>query len=61
MTRNPVRAHPAMSLAEAARLMEDRPSQLSVLPVVETDAGKASAGKVVGLLRIHDVYQTGMS
>ena len=56
MTRNPVRAHPAMSLAEAARLMEDRPSQLSVLPVVET-----ATGKVSGLLRIHDVYQTGMS
>jgi arabinose-5-phosphate isomerase len=55
MTRNPVRAHPAMSLAEAARLMEDRPAQLSVLPVVEP-----SSEKCLGLLRIHDIYQAGM-
>jgi arabinose-5-phosphate isomerase len=55
MTRNPVRAAPGMSLAEATRLMEDRPSQLSVLPVVAGDTGK-----LAGLLRIHDVYQSGM-
>jgi arabinose-5-phosphate isomerase len=55
MTHNPVRAVPEMGLSEAARLMEDRPSQLSVLPVVKPDSGE-----VVGLLRIHDVYQTGI-
>jgi arabinose-5-phosphate isomerase len=55
MTHNPVRAHPAMSLADAARLMEDRPSQLSVLPVVEADSEKC-----LGLVRIHDIYQAGL-
>jgi arabinose-5-phosphate isomerase len=55
MTRNPIQSHPAMSLADAARLMEDRPSQLSVLPVVEPDTGKC-----VGLIRIHDIYQAGI-
>ena len=36
---------------DALRLMEDRPSQISVLPVVE---GK----RCVGLVRLHDLYQT---
>ncbi|MDR1497641.1 MAG: KpsF/GutQ family sugar-phosphate isomerase [Puniceicoccales bacterium] len=52
MTRKPVCAHPAMSLAEAVRLMEERPSQLSVLPVVEP-----ASETCLGLLRIHDIYQ----
>lgn len=55
MTRNPVCAHPGMGLGEAARLMEDRPSQISVLPVTD-----ASSGGCVGLIRIHDIYQAGM-
>lgn len=55
MTRNPVRAEPDMGLGEAARLMEDRPSQISVLPVVEPESGKC-----VGLIRIHDIYQAGL-
>jgi arabinose-5-phosphate isomerase len=55
MTRNPVRAEPDMGLGDAARLMEDRPSQISVLPVVEPDTGKC-----VGLIRIHDIYQAGL-
>lgn len=56
MTRNPIRAFPAMSLADAARLMEDRPSQLSVLPVVEPGTERC-----LGLIRIHDIYQAGMA
>ncbi len=55
MTRNPVSATPGMGLGEAARLMEDRPSQISVLPVVDTETGKC-----VGLIRIHDIYQAGL-
>jgi arabinose-5-phosphate isomerase len=55
MTRGPVRTYPMMSLADAVRLMEDRPSQLSVLPVVEP-----ASGKCVGLVRIHDIYQAGL-
>jgi arabinose-5-phosphate isomerase len=38
-------------LQEALRLMEDRPSQISVLPVVE-------GARCVGLVRLHDLYQT---
>lgn len=51
MTRNPVTVSPEALLAEALVLMERRPRQLSVLPVV--DAG----GFALGLLRLHDIYQ----
>ena len=56
MTRNPVRAIPSMSLGDAARLMEDRASQLSVLPVIEPGSEKC-----LGLLRIHDIYQADLA
>jgi arabinose-5-phosphate isomerase len=52
MTRQPVTVSPDASLHEALRLMEDRPSQISVLPVVETGSDRC-----LGLLRIHDLYQ----
>jgi arabinose-5-phosphate isomerase len=55
MTADPVRAHAPMSLAEAARLMEDRPSQISVLPVTD-----AATNRCLGLIRIHDIYQAGL-
>jgi arabinose-5-phosphate isomerase len=51
MTARPIRIAPATLLREAARLMEDRPSQISVLPVVE------DGDRCVGLLRVHDLYQ----
>jgi len=38
------------------QLMEERSSQISVLPVVE-----AGSSKLVGLLRLHDIYQPGLS
>ena len=38
------------TLQDALRLMEDRPSQISVLPVVE-------GGRCLGLVRLHDLYQ----
>jgi arabinose-5-phosphate isomerase len=53
MTRNPVRAAPGMSLGNAAQLMEARASQLSVLPVTDPDGLRC-----VGLIRIHDIYQS---
>lgn len=53
MTRNPVCARPEMALVDAIELMEGRSSQISVLPVVE------QKGRLVGLLRLHDVYQEG--
>jgi arabinose-5-phosphate isomerase len=55
MTANPIRAHAPMSLAEAARIMEDRPSQISVLPVTD-----AATNRCLGLIRIHDIYQAGI-
>jgi arabinose-5-phosphate isomerase len=51
MTANPVRIVPEMLLGDALRLMEDRPSQISVLPVVD------AKGRCLGLLRLHDIYQ----
>ncbi len=52
MTRNPLTITPEACLKEAARLMEDRPSQLSVLPVVDCQGNNC-----LGLIRIHDIYQ----
>ena len=51
MTRNPTTITPEAPLRMAVELMENRPSQISVLPVVEDD------GRCVGLVRIHDVYR----
>ncbi|MBK7037658.1 MAG: KpsF/GutQ family sugar-phosphate isomerase [Bacteroidetes bacterium] len=49
MTKNPISISPRASLKEAVAMMENRTSQLSVLPVVED-------GKCLGLIRIHDIY-----
>jgi arabinose-5-phosphate isomerase len=51
MTIGPVTVSPETTLREALRLMEDRPSQISVLPVVE-------GNRCLGLVRLHDLYQT---
>lgn len=53
MTANPVSIHVEAPLNDAITLMEDRESQISVLPVVEGDGVTC-----VGLLRLHDVNQT---
>jgi len=50
MTVKPVSIGPNATLSEALERMERRPSQISVLPVVDED------GHAVGLLRLHDVY-----
>ncbi|MBI5084327.1 MAG: KpsF/GutQ family sugar-phosphate isomerase [Acidobacteria bacterium] len=52
MTLRPVTIPPDTRLLDALRIMEDRPSQISVLPVVEP-----SDGRCLGLLRIHDLYR----
>jgi len=52
MTRNPVTVSADATLHEALQLMENRPSQISVLPVVDPVTHRC-----LGLLRLHDVYQ----
>jgi len=51
MTKSPLTIAPTALLNEALLIMEDRPSQISVLPVVE------ASGKCLGLLRLHDIYR----
>jgi len=50
MTPHPVTIGPDATLGEALERMERRPSQISVLPVVD------GAGRALGLLRLHDIY-----
>ena len=52
MTRKPLTVPPEASLREAIRLMEDRSSQISVLPVLDPKTRRC-----LGLVRIHDIYQ----
>jgi arabinose-5-phosphate isomerase len=52
MTQRPITVAPSERLLEALRLMEDRPSQLSLLPVVD-----AASGACLGLIRVHDVLR----
>lgn len=54
MTRNPVVADPELLAYDALGLMEDRPSQISVLPVVDGDR------VCVGLIRLHDIVRSGL-
>jgi arabinose-5-phosphate isomerase len=59
MTVRPVTVSPDATLQEALRLMEDRPSQISVLPVVAGKAeGNAEGERCLGVVRLHDLYQT---
>jgi arabinose-5-phosphate isomerase len=54
MTRQPTVATPQLLAVDALRLMEDRPSQISVLPVVDEDQ------VCVGLIRVHDIVRSGL-
>ena len=51
MTRKPVTARPEMMAQGALQLMEDRSSQISVLPVTNDQ------GEWVGLIRLHDLVR----
>jgi arabinose-5-phosphate isomerase len=53
MTREPVVVGPDAMAYEALMLMENRPSQIAVLPVVED-------GRSVGLVRLHDLVRIGL-
>ncbi|HEU4508133.1 MAG TPA: KpsF/GutQ family sugar-phosphate isomerase [Pyrinomonadaceae bacterium] len=54
MTRKPVVATRELLAFDALRLMEDRPRQISVLPVVD------EGGVCVGLIRVHDIVRSGL-
>jgi arabinose-5-phosphate isomerase len=54
MTAKPTVAKPEMLAFDALRLMEDRPSQISVLPVVDENE------VCVGLIRVHDIVRSGL-
>jgi len=54
MTRSPVSVRAGVLAYDALRLMEDRPSQISVLPVVD------ELGGCVGLVRLHDLVRAGI-
>jgi arabinose-5-phosphate isomerase len=54
MTKGPITAAPEMLAYDALQLMENRPSQISVLPVVN------SSGACVGIVRLHDIVRSGL-
>ena len=54
MTRDPSVTNPDTLAFDALRLMEDRPSQINVLPVVDGDR------VCVGLIRLHDIVRSGL-
>jgi len=54
MTCKPVVATRELLAYDALQLMEDRPSQISVLPVVDQDE------RCVGLIRVHDIVRSGL-
>ncbi len=54
MTRTPITVELGTMAIDALRLMENRPSQIMVLPVVDSD------GKAVGIIRLHDVVKAGL-
>ena len=53
MSVEPINVNVKAPLRDALLLMEERKSQISVLPVLEDDEKSC-----VGLLRLHDIYQT---
>ena len=52
INNNPISINPSISILDAMKVMEDRHSQISCLPVVDSD------GKCLGLVTLHDLYQT---
>lgn len=52
MTKKPTTCSPELMAIDALKLMENRPSQISVIPVID------SQGLCVGLIRLHDLVQS---
>tara|TARA_B100000989_G_scaffold291322_1_gene265665 strand:+ start:586 stop:1557 length:972 start_codon:yes stop_codon:yes gene_type:complete len=55
MAKNPITIEPSLSLSDALQKMEKRKSPISVLPV--TEKGNR---KLLGLIRLHDIYDPRM-
>ncbi|MBM2813726.1 MAG: KpsF/GutQ family sugar-phosphate isomerase [Ignavibacteria bacterium] len=53
MTANPVTISSEAFLGEALGIMENRPSQINVLPVVD------AKNKCIGVVRLHDILRSG--
>ncbi|MBW4613050.1 MAG: KpsF/GutQ family sugar-phosphate isomerase [Desmonostoc vinosum HA7617-LM4] len=54
MTKNPITVSSDCLAYEALQLMENRPSQISVMPVVN------ERGICLGLIRLHDIFRSGL-
>ncbi|MBW4644609.1 MAG: KpsF/GutQ family sugar-phosphate isomerase [Goleter apudmare HA4340-LM2] len=54
MTKNPITISPNCLAYDALQLMENRPSQISVMPVVNEQ------GICLGLIRLHDIVRSGL-
>ena len=54
MTKNPVTTQSETLAFDALKLMENRPSQIYVLPVVD------GRGLSIGILRLHDLVKAGL-
>ncbi len=54
MTADPITIKADSLAFDALKLMEDRPSQISVLPIVDEN------GKCLGLIRLHDIVRAGI-
>ena len=52
INNDPISINPSISILDAMKMMEDRRSQISCLPVIDSD------GKCLGLVTLHDLYQT---
>ena len=54
MTPNPVTTRNDCLAYDALQIMENRPSQISVMPVVNAE------GICIGLIRLHDIVRSGL-
>ncbi|QMS90665.1 KpsF/GutQ family sugar-phosphate isomerase [Nostoc edaphicum CCNP1411] len=54
MTKNPITVSPDYLAYDALQVMENRPSQISVMPVVDEQ------GICLGLIRLHDIVRSGL-
>lgn len=55
MTKKPIAIESEKLAAEAVHIMEDRPSQIMVLPVIDKEK------RPIGMLRIHDLVKEGVT